>query len=127
MQFANTKQWSIVYNVKERRIYFRTARSRNIRYFDFESLDFSTDAPAVVLEDIDVNLSGDVSGRFVAFTPNADRFVIGRFLRSLVGFVAKTDDPASMDLHMVKNYGFNVESYIERALQTTELIRYKNK
>ena len=125
LQFEWTKQWSVVYDVKSKRIYFRTTRGPSIRFFDFDDLDFSAEAPSTVFEDIDVNLSGDISDRFVAFTSDADRSVIDRFLRSLVRFVAKSDDLEKMDFHMLENYGFNVARYVDRALETTELIRYR--
>lgn len=127
MQFERTKQWSIAYDVDNRRVYFRTAKEPGIRHFDFDSLDFSPEGSAAVFEDIDVNLSGDVSGHFVEFTTDADRSVIDRFLRSLVQFVAKTEDSEQMDNHMLENYGFDVKRYIERALEITELIRQKKK
>ena len=123
LQFESTKQWSVVYDVAHGRVYFRTARGENVRYFDLDALDFSADASPVVLEDIDVDLAGDVSDRFVPISPGADRAVIDRFLRSLVRFVAKSDDAEKMDLHMLDNYGMDVESYVDRALELTELIR----
>ena len=125
LQFEWTKQWSVVYDVKSKRVYFRTARGPSVRYFDFDALDFSAEAPPVVFEDIDVNLSGDISDRFIAFSPDADHSVIDRFLRSLVRFVSKSEDPEKMDLHMLENYGFDVARYGDRALETTELIRYR--
>jgi penicillin V acylase-like amidase (Ntn superfamily) len=123
LQFETTKQWSVVYDVKHRRVHFRTARGENVRYFDLDALDFSADASPVVIEDIDIDLAGDVSGKFVAFSPDADRAVIDRFLRSLVRFVAQSDDAEKMDLHMLDNYGMDVESYVDRAYRATELIR----
>ncbi len=126
MQFERTKQWSVVYDIRAKRIYYRTTRGHNTRYFDFNALDFSIDVPASVLEDIDFNSSGDVSSQFVPFTSDADRSVIDRFLKSLVRFVAKTDDADKMDGHMLENYGFDVDRYIERALEITELIRIEN-
>ena len=124
LQFERTKQWSIVYDVKHGRIYFRTAGTPSIRYFDFGLLDFAADAKPLVFEDIDADLSGDISGKFVAFSPEADRFVVGRFLRSLVQFVAKNDDTDKMDIHMYENYGIHLDDYIDRALQINELILY---
>ena len=123
LQFERTKQWSAVYDVRHRRIHFRTARGLNTRYFDFHALDFSAEASPVVIEDIDIDTAGDISGQFVAFSREADRTIIARFLRSLVRFVAKSDDAEEMDLHMLSNYEMDVESYIDRALDITELIR----
>ena len=125
MQYAQSKQWSIVYDVRNMRIYFRTARGPNIRYFDFNAFDFSDNALPLMVQDIDKNIMGDFSDHFVGFTPEADRISIGRFLRSLVQFVAKTNDLEKMDDHMLKNYDMDVESYIDRALKFSELIRIK--
>ena len=125
LQFARSKQWSIVYDVRNMRIYFRTARGPNIRYFDFNAFDFSDNALPLMVQDIDKNIMGDFSDHFVGFTPEADRVSIGRFLRSLVQFVAKTNDLEKMDDHMLKNYDMDVESYINRALKFSELIRIK--
>ena len=49
--------------------------------------------------------------------------MIDRFLRSLVRFVAQSEDAEKMDLHMFDNYGMDVESYVDRAFELTELIR----
>jgi hypothetical protein len=84
------------------------------------------DVPPVIIEDIDKNTSGDITDQFIAFSPEADRAVMGRFLRSLVRFVAKTNDLDKMDNHMLDNYEMDVESYIDRALKFSELIRIKN-
>jgi len=124
LQFTRTRQWSVVYDVRHRRVYFRTARGPSIRNFDLAALDFAAEAPPTAYADIDANLSGDISGRFIAFTPEADRWVIDRFLRSLVRFVAKTSDEGKMDSHMLENYGFDVARYVDRAQEITELIRY---
>jgi hypothetical protein len=123
LQFEQTKQWIIVYDVKDERVHFKTANGLNVSYFDFDSLDFSAEASPVVLEDIEIDLVGDISAQFVAFSPDADRSVINRFLRSLVRFVAQSDDAAKMDRHMLDHYGMDVESYVERAYKITELIR----
>jgi len=123
LQFERTKQWSIAYDVLNRRVYFRTAGNPGVRYFDMASLDFSAGASPLVFEDIDVNVDGDISDRFVPFTEDSDRRVIDRFLRNLVQLVSKTGEPGKMDLYMRDNYGFDVSRYVDRAVRITELIR----
>ncbi|MBN1895242.1 linear amide C-N hydrolase [bacterium] len=123
LQVEETRQWSVVYDVKHRHVYFRTTRGVPIKYFDFDSLDFSTEAAPVVIENIDLDAAGDISDQFAAFSPDADRSVIDRFLRSLVRFVAKTDDAEQMDRHMLDHYGMDMNHYISRALEITELVR----
>ena len=68
IQYEQTKQWSIVYDVRSMRIYFRTVRGPNIRFFDFDVFDFSEDAPPLMVEDIDKNIIGDISDQFIGFT-----------------------------------------------------------
>jgi len=123
MQFTGTKQWSVVYDVREKHVYFRTSRAPGTRHFTLDSLDFSPDASPAVLEDIDIQFSGDVTSSFADFTPDADRATVGKFLRSLVSFVADTEDTDMMDKHMLENYGFDVQGYTDRAIALTELIR----
>lgn len=123
MQFESTKQWSVVYDVPARRVYYRTTAGPNIRHFDLDSLDFSEDAKCMVIEDIDSNLVGDVSSQFVEFTLEADRATIDKFLRSLMRFCAKTENSDTMNAYWVENYAFDVNQYVDRALGISELIR----
>lgn len=127
LQSDRTKQWSVVYDAKHRRVYFRTTRADSVKHFDFDSLDFSADATPMVIGNIDVDSKGDVSDRFTPFSPDADRELIGGFLHSLVRFVAKTEDAGRMDRHMIDHYGMDVSRYISRAMRTTELIRNPKK
>jgi choloylglycine hydrolase len=53
-------QWSIVFDAEQRRIYYRTKRTPQIRTIDLDKIDFACDAPALML-DIHEDLSGEVS------------------------------------------------------------------
>lgn len=68
-------QWSVVYDIKARRVYFRTRLARDIRSIDLAKLDFSCATP---VEIIDVNGSGagDVTGALVAYTRAANQAVV---------------------------------------------------
>lgn len=123
MQFDRTKQWSVVYDVRNRRVYFQTARSEQRSYFDLEDFDFGSGTRSLVLEGIDNQREGDVSGGFVEQTREIDRHIISEFLTSLVQFVSGTKNRAAMDQYMTEMYGFEVEHYVDRALQISELIR----
>ncbi len=59
--------WSIVFDAQNRRVYFRTKRNEEIRYVDFNKLDFSCDGP-VQTQNIQAELSGDVSDDFVPYS-----------------------------------------------------------
>ena len=52
-------QWSIVCDLKNRHVYFRTASAYNIRSFSLDAFDFSSDMPVKVL-DINKGYIGDV-------------------------------------------------------------------
>jgi len=106
-------------------VYFRTARHPGMHYFDLGSFDFSPGAPSLVFENMDTELHGgrNISNRFVPFTTDSDRRVVDWFLRNLIQFVAKTDDPDRMDRYLRDNYGIGVDQYIKRALKMSALIR----
>jgi penicillin V acylase-like amidase (Ntn superfamily) len=53
-------QWSIVFDAQHWQIHFRTKRTPQIRSLDFDRIDFSCDAPVLML-DIHEDLSGDIS------------------------------------------------------------------
>lgn len=57
-------QWSIVYDIKNFCIYFRTKENRKIRHFFLKSFDFSSAAPLKPI-DINANFSGDITGKFI--------------------------------------------------------------
>ncbi len=110
---------------RDRKVYFRTSSHPGIYYFDLDSFDFSPGAPSLVFENMDVELHGErnISNRFVPFTSDLDCRIIDGFLRNLIRFVAKTDDPDRMDQYLRDNYGIGADQYIERALKISELIR----
>lgn len=53
-------QWSIVFDAQQLQIHFRTKRTPQIRTLDLNRVDFSCDAPVLML-DIHEDLSGDIS------------------------------------------------------------------
>jgi penicillin V acylase-like amidase (Ntn superfamily) len=64
--------WSIVYDVNNLQIYFRTFANQEIRSINLNAVDFSCATPAKVL-DVNANLSGDVTDKFVAYTRQLNR------------------------------------------------------
>jgi len=65
-------QWSIVIDVNQGRVYFRTSAGRKIKYFDMARLDFSSDTPVKML-DVNSDLRGDVFDYFVDYSPERNR------------------------------------------------------
>ncbi|MFC2028255.1 PT domain-containing protein, partial [Chloroflexota bacterium] len=68
----------LAYDLQHLRVYFRTPENLNIRYFDLDSFDFSCETPVTML-DIKANLSGDVSGDFIVYDPEANHRQVENF------------------------------------------------
>jgi choloylglycine hydrolase len=81
-------QWSIVYDQKRGKIYFRTLQSPGVKMFDAKSFDYSC-STAVKMFDANSKESGDVTGKFTSYTRRANRDLIERsfngtdFLKSI--------------------------------------------
>jgi hypothetical protein len=71
-RWTSRTQWSIVYDVNNLQIYFRTFANQEIRSINLNTVDFSCATPAKVL-DVNANLSGDVTDKFVAYTRQLNR------------------------------------------------------
>ena len=69
-------QWSIVYDIKNLKVYFRTWGNKQIRYFDLSSFDLSCKTPIKIL-DMQANLSGDVTKKFIDYTQQINRKLLG--------------------------------------------------
>ncbi|HEX7181067.1 MAG TPA: linear amide C-N hydrolase [Thermoanaerobaculia bacterium] len=72
-------QWSIVYDLRSKRVHYRTRENRAIRRFDLAAFDFSCSTPVKVL-DIHQG-AGDVARRFAAYRPEANRDLVARSFR----------------------------------------------
>jgi len=70
-------RWSIVYDQKRGKIYFRTLRSPQIKMIDTRGFDYSCAAPVKIL-DIDLKEPGDATSRFIDYTRKANRDLIER-------------------------------------------------
>lgn len=70
--WTSRTQWSVVYDVNNLQIYFRTFTNPDIRRINLSEIDFSCVRPAKVL-DVNANVSGDVSDKFIAYTRKMNR------------------------------------------------------
>jgi penicillin V acylase-like amidase (Ntn superfamily) len=75
--FADT-QWSVVFDLQNLNIYFRTIRNKNIRKINLKSFDYSCSRPTKVL-DINADLSGNVTGQFNDYSQHNSRQHISDF------------------------------------------------
>ena len=74
---AGYTQWSIVYDQKRARIYFRSMQSPQIKMFDAKAFDYAC-GTAVKMFDVNAKESGDVTARFADYTRKANRDLIER-------------------------------------------------
>src|SRR6266550_295785 len=70
-------QWSIVYDQKRGRIYFRTLQSPQIKSVDMKAFDYACGTPLKMF-DMNAKDSGDVSPKFTDYTRKANRDLIER-------------------------------------------------
>lgn len=56
-------KWNIIYDLKNRKIHFRTRDAKDLKNLDLSGFDFSCARPARIV-DINTKLKGDVTGRF---------------------------------------------------------------
>lgn len=76
MQKKST-QWSIVYDQRRGRVYWRTKKRSDLKSIDTAALDYSCGTPVKVI-DVDNKESGDVTRRLVPFTRQSNRDLIER-------------------------------------------------
>jgi len=68
-------KWSIVYNITDRCIYFRTSHSKKIKKVALEEVHFSCGTPVRII-DINTGLSGDITKKFGAYTPKKNSTLV---------------------------------------------------
>ena len=76
-------RWSIVFDIRNLRAYFRTQTNPEIRWVDLEAFDLRCGRPAMML-DINENLSGDVSDAFSEFDSDRNREFMEAYLQRWV-------------------------------------------
>ncbi|MGC2236737.1 MAG: linear amide C-N hydrolase [Pyrinomonadaceae bacterium] len=70
-------QWSIVYDQKRGKVYFRTLQSASIKSVDLKSFDYACGSVVKML-DINSKETGDVTSKFIDYTRAANRDLIER-------------------------------------------------
>jgi len=78
--------WSIVYDVNNLRIYFRTLENQKIRTVDLNSFDFSCSKPVKVL-DLNTQISGNVTNKFTDYTQQTNQVLVKNAFRKIPSFV----------------------------------------
>lgn len=75
-------KWSIVYDLKDYSIHFKTYSNQRIRSINIRSLDYSCKTPVGVI-DLDKDLFGDVTDYFIEYKREYNRELIENIFRSV--------------------------------------------
>jgi penicillin V acylase-like amidase (Ntn superfamily) len=67
-------KWSIVYDLKNKKVYFKTANHPDIKSFTFNSFDFACTSKAKVM-DMNQSLKGDINKNFKPFSNEINRAI----------------------------------------------------
>ena len=78
--------FSMVYDIKNLQIYFRTLENQTIRSINLSSFDFSCKTPVKVL-DIQSDLSGDVTKKFIDYTHEINRKLVSNAFKKTFFFL----------------------------------------
>jgi len=94
--------WSIVYDVGNLRLSFKTFENRNIRVIDLDDFNFACSAPAMALN-MSTHLKGDVSAEFVKYKPemNGELVTSVMAIYQEAGFMSDIPDVA---IQLLINY-----------------------
>jgi choloylglycine hydrolase len=75
VSLGEATRWSIVYDVKNLAVQFKTGKSPKIKSLNLKDFDFNCNAPCRVL-DIDCDLTGDVHALFIDYTTEINKKLI---------------------------------------------------
>ena len=64
---GNRTKYSMVFDIKNRKVYFNTLANQNIQYFDFGRFDFSCNTISKV-HNTNLDFTGDINDKFVDYT-----------------------------------------------------------
>ena len=76
-----TTRWSIVYDMKNLLIHFKTHANNQVRSIDFRRFDLSCQGSVKVV-DLDAGLSGDISDQFIDYTSKMNKRLIKQAFKS---------------------------------------------
>ena len=100
-------QWSIVIDVNQGIVYFRTSTDGRIKYFDMAHLDFTLDTPVRML-DVNARLGGDVLDYFVDYSQVRNQ-------RAAKEGIETTDSYEEGFSRPMAQYGLGLDEMIDRA------------
>jgi choloylglycine hydrolase len=72
---GKSTRWSIVYDIANQRIHFRTRSATERRFIDLRKLDFCCGSEVLIL-DVNRNLTGNVTDHLAAYTPERNHTLV---------------------------------------------------
>ena len=75
-------QWSIVYNIQRRLVFFKTRAHRRLKIISLDALDFSCASPVLMLP-VDTEAGWVLTGNFEPYDPQKNRLLLESVLRKL--------------------------------------------
>ncbi len=73
--------WSVVYDISNLRIYYKTSSSPEIKEVSFNKFDFDCSSPMMLIE-INIQKKGDISGLFEQYTLDKNRDLVTKVIKS---------------------------------------------
>jgi penicillin V acylase-like amidase (Ntn superfamily) len=92
-------KWSIVYDISNKKIYFKTQRFQQLKSIDFSSVDFSCTSKSKTM-DMNKEISGDIKNDFVDFSIDLNRQITEQAFEQSKEQIS----PASEEKEAVINY-----------------------
>ena len=94
-------EWSILFDVRKRNVYFKTRLNPEIKSFSMNKIDFTNDTPVLILN-MDIEKGGDVLSEFHPYTNKEMRDFTKRFV-----FPIAPED-------LLTRGGITLEEYLQR-------------
>jgi choloylglycine hydrolase len=87
-------QWSIVYNISRRLVFFKTKSHRRLKVIRLEALDFSCGSPVLMLP-VDTEAGWILTENFAPYDPQKNRRLLETVFRKLEGLGEPSEIPAA--------------------------------
>jgi len=94
--------WTIVYDINNLRIYFKTFENRNIRIINMSDFEFGCSTPVMVL-DMNRDLKGDTFEYFTEYSPEINRNLVFSVI-SIYNEVGFMEEISPMAQEFLANY-----------------------
>ncbi len=96
-------QWSIVYDVNDLRIHYKTMQNPDVRTLCIETFDFDCNTPAKVL-DVNARITGDTKIAFQDYSYELNKKMTDRFLNAIKQVGKYTIDISAEDREKLARY-----------------------